>query len=167
MFSIDLVEIWKIKRGRSAKQTAQYLENLAQEATELAEIWQAIVQGIVSNCPVEKKTTLGLQAFLDSESDLKVCTMCNIRQISRLERFYRDLSQVFPPSQTEELNSVLLHISNLLLSRSKMRRVLNLDRDCSNQGIASIEILTTTVESMHREAAELYAFSEKYKVLNN
>ncbi|EGQ7810896.1 hypothetical protein I6Y99_004964 [Vibrio parahaemolyticus] len=162
MISFDGLQLWDRFRNKRGKQIADYLDELATEATELAEIWQKVVEDLESNNAISIDNQKVLNRLLEIPPEHR---MSNARVYNRLERFRRDLSQVLSGSSSEYTEPLLLSVSSLLISRNNLRFGVGIDSDSIEKEDLPFSSLVDTVQQMHKEAAELHALAKKYRAL--
>ncbi|TMP86886.1 hypothetical protein CWC05_10435 [Pseudoalteromonas ruthenica] len=162
MISLDVLQLWDKFRNKRGKQIAGYLDEVANEATELAGIWQKVVEDLEKNNTINIDNQKVLNSLFEIPPEYR---MSNARVYNRLEKFHRDLSQVLSGRSSEYKEPLLLSISNLLIKRNNLRFRIGIDSDSIEREDLPFSSLVDTVQQMHKEAAELHALAKKYRAL--
>ena len=163
MLSLDVLRLWDRWRNKRGQQVACYLDKLAIEATELAEIWQKVVEDLEKDNAISIDNQKLINGLVELPPEYR---MRNTRAYSRLENFHRDLSQVLSDnSSSDYVEPILLSVSSLLINRNSLRHRIGIDDNAIDRDALPFSSLVDTVQKMHEEAAELHACANRYRAL--
>ena len=155
----------KIERN---KRIADYLDEIATEATNLASIWQSIVERLNSADQVDVFDVPLGKTLISKKPD---SWLCNTRPLSRLEHFYFSVSKVLGDSNRESIDPIVVHIAKITCQRHLTKDLIEktLSRQHSiiaydqTNNIESMRELNNSVLAMHKEAAALHVFAKSFR----
>lgn len=98
---------------------ADYLDEIATEATNLANIWEQVVNSIESK---GSTSTQEHEVWNQLLSYPKRARITNGMQFSRLDEFYKGASSVLGNNHKEELDYVVFKIRNILKQRKPIKK---------------------------------------------
>jgi len=147
---------------------AEYLEEIAQEATNIAEIWDKVLTALSSNSKLDSGSRIKLDKLLGRPEG---CRMINGMPVSRLQSFYESASSVLGSENRDDLEYILFRISYILKERgftvgmvqkelSTIKKAKYFDDKNKTSNTLSI---ADSIDIMYKEAASLYVFAKEYK----
>jgi len=159
----------KIRR----EQLAIYLDEVAEDASLLAECWQ---QQLLDEVNHRHQS----QEFLNKDGKLNIreksyISNCNIGLISRLEFTYRDATIAFRGKLDKQFQDLFMgHLAELMLQRNKTKQAFDkivsaantLSLVSQNDNSVKIETLNDLVTALHKEAAALKVLARRYRTTN-
>jgi len=160
-------EVLKGKQERDIR-IAAYLEEIAEEATNLANIWCKVIDSIESKGSLNSEE---LEIWNELIGFPKRAKRVNGQQYSRLESFYQGVSTVLGVKHKDETDFIVYKIGTILKTRNLTREKVEEELmriktaqffDDKNEIIDSVS-LSDSIEIMTKEAAALHAYAKEFK----
>ncbi len=116
MISIDPIQALKILKqawNNSTASFSSYIKSIAEEADNLAAIWEEIARAVISNSK--------LNTELLEELMIHQYVPCNAKPHSRLQSYYLDLSSALGENKTSRkwVETMTQHVGSILYNRDK------------------------------------------------
>ena len=162
-----ILSLFKNNKERDLK-VAEYIDQIAEEATGLAKIWENVVRAILEKGIAEAESdTVWIRLVERPEWTIY---SKNIPR-SRLETFYDKVSNILGNSQRGEQDFVICKIGAILQKRKLTREIIEEDLkrikdakffDKNNQNKDEIS-LTESTSLLNSEVAALCSFAKEYR----
>lgn len=160
---------WIKNKHERELRIADYLDEIAKEATHLANIWEEVVRSIESKGIANTKELEMWNQLLNFPKRAK---KINGMQYSRLDEFYKCASSVLGNKHRDELDFVVFKIGNILKHRKLTRELVESeiiklkkaklfnDDTILNDNISlsdSVDIMVSEAGALHVSAKEFRA----------
>jgi hypothetical protein len=147
---------------------ADYLEEIAKEATDIALIWQQAVEKLDSSHSVDVSKLQGGEGFFEA---VELVSRRNAVAYSRLRSFYKNVSSVVNGRNKSNAEPIVFHIACILLNRDlakdmveeQLRGIKSVQSFDGSTSMDSTKSLSKSVQAMHEEAASLHVFAKSFR----
>jgi hypothetical protein len=165
-----ILNLLKNSKERDIK-TAEYLDQIAEEAISLAKIWENVCGAIISNGIATVESNPVWMKFIE-RPEWTIYSK-NIPR-SRLEIFYDRISSVLGKSSKSEMEFVICKIGGILQKKKltteiieeELKRIKDAKLFDKNNRLKDELSIQESIILVNREAAALYSFSKEYKTKN-
>lgn len=154
---------WFDNKKEQKLRIADYLDDIALEASYIAKIWDNVLTSLSSNGELDLQTKNQLDDYR--------LPLINQAHYARLESFYQRASSVLGSEDKNDLEYILFRISYILKERNitleKVQKELSEIKKAkyfdNNNEVKNSLSIAESIELMHKEAAALYVFAKSYK----
>ncbi len=165
-----ILNLLKSSKDRDIK-TAEYLDQIAEEAISLAKIWENVCVCIMANGTAMAESNAVWMKFIE-RPEWTIYSK-NIPR-SRLEIFYDRISSVLGKSSKSEMEFAICKIGAILQKRKltievieeELKRIKEAKFFDKNNRLKDELSLQESINLVNKEAAALYSFSKEYKTKN-
>ncbi|TGD70282.1 hypothetical protein E4634_21215 [Mangrovimicrobium sediminis] len=165
MLKFDLAKIADLffaSKKQKAENSSVYIRKVAEEAEELAKIWEEIVNSLLEGAEInrEKLIALGAHKYIPK----------NGVRYTRLQAFYRNASTALAPNNaTQWVDEIVYSIGSILVEREGANKNLfsTLENAESSfffdkqNNIELLKDLSMSVVAMQKEASALYVLASQ------
>jgi hypothetical protein len=162
-----ILKVFDNKKERNLR-VADYLDEIATEATKIAEIWDKILTSLSSEGSLDSESIAILDKLIRKPERQPYM---NCMPFSKLEMFYQSASTVFGKAKTGDLEYVIFKISSILQTRKltvkkveeELKRIKNAKYfDGSNEN-KNISQIAESIDLMYKEAAALDVYTKEFR----
>ncbi|MFL5741824.1 MAG: hypothetical protein ACJ75B_16500 [Flavisolibacter sp.] len=162
-----ILSVFKNNKDRDLK-IADYLDQIAEEATSLAKIWENVVRSIIANGTADAESNT-IWIRLVERPEWTIYSK-NIPR-SRLEIFYDRIASILDNNQRGEMDFVICKIGSILQKRKLTKDIIEDDlkrlKDArffdKNNNIKDETSLTESIALLNREVAALCSYAKEYR----
>ncbi|KOF50400.1 hypothetical protein ACX07_06915 [Vibrio parahaemolyticus] len=159
---LEIINILDSRRRRKNENAQQFIERIAIEADDLANIWEEIVKSLIAGNEIDRQSLrkLGASRWIPENSI----------PYTRIEHFYQSISKSLGNNNSQHLIDVVTnHVARILVGRREVNSSLNellehVDSDVFfsdlNQELA-IKDLAEIARVLRNESAALYVLSKQ------
>ncbi len=165
---MSILDYFRSKENRNRDQVASYLDEIANDAKALAEVWDSVIKDLI-----QRKGHFNLDHHSDLLNRLEAFKEPNAPYFTRLAAFYRSISQATAGKlDPAKLDSVVIHLGHLLYDReitlktyqsalAELRQSVFLSADNHS---ADFQDLSKLSAALHREAAAIEVLAKTIRV---
>lgn len=147
---------------------AEFLDDIASEATNLAEVWEDCVDRLKTEAHID---VFDIKSGKSFHAVSHPGRYMNARPLSRLEEFYRNVSSVLDVKHNEKTDAVICKIAKIIQQRNIAKNLveenLKNTKDAiffdKNNASDSLYTLENSVVAMHKEAAALHVYAKSFR----
>jgi len=162
---INAIKVFIENKRYGKESAAEYLESVAEEASNLAEIWQEIVKEI------SQSGTFDVPDHIINNLLMSGIPMCNSCQYRRLEEHYKQVSSVLGRNYNDELNSIIFHIGSVIKKRNLTKELVIKELDAikkaklfhKENNHSNFNSLHESIDGLHKEAAALHVRAKAFR----
>ena len=164
-----LIFSWIKNKNEKKLRIADYLDEISSEASELANIWDRIVNVIITDGKIGKNEHLALEQWVELPEQFRYV---NRRVHTRIEKFYGGVSTVLGNENKELMESLLFRIGHIIQQRNltqkfveenlngtKSRLIIEYKKSDKDSKINLLE----SVKKLNEEVAELHSLAKEYR----
>lgn len=158
---------WIDNKKERKLRTAEYLDEIAREATNIAEIWDRVLTALSSNGQLDTDSQTQLLKLLSRPEGSR---MVNVQPVSRLENFYHSASSILGSGNKDDLEYILFKISFVLKERNltvdlvqKELSAIKNAKYFDDKNKNNIMTIADSIDLMYKEAAALHVFAKNYR----
>ncbi len=144
---------------------AEYLDEIAKEATNIADIWEQSVYEISMHYQVDVHNINGGKALISAPPPM------NQRPYSRLESFYFLVTNILNVDHNDKADPIVFHIAKILQERNlaketveeQLNKITEIHAFDNSNNINTLKSLSESVGAMHKEAAALHVLAKSFR----
>ncbi len=163
---------WASNKREAELRIADYLDEISTEATNLAMIWQKIVENIIQYGSATASNSKNWTGLVEIPKEHR---FRNAQPYSRLEEFYRNTSTVLGANHKDNIEPIIFHIGSIIekrnLTKIDVERKLKSIRSAAffddDNCVLNMQSLEDSVMAIHKEAAALHTYAKSFRAKIN
>lgn len=165
---MSVFEYFRNKGNRNRDQVADYLDQIANEAKALADVWDAVIKDFQLH-----QGRFNVEDHQQLLSNLEIYAVSNAPHFARLNMFYREVSKAAEGKlKPRDLDSVAMVLGNLLYQRevtlekyqSQVQQLRASIFVAADNKLSDFQELSTLSAALHKEAAALDVLAKTIRV---